>query len=194
VNPEAPQFPPRPTRLAWMILAEAIREGDLAIDATAGNGHDTGFLAERVGAAGRVIAFDIQPEAITSARARVKEMGFGERVDFHLLSHSKMNEVIAEGSAAVIMFNLGYLPGGDHALATLAAETLAALDCAAQALKPGGILTVVCYPGHESGVGEAHEVELFLTSWTATGWRLARYSPQATLRPAPYLLIAAKPG
>ena len=193
MNPEAPQFPPRPTRLAWMILGEAIHDGDLVVDATAGNGHDTAFLAECVGATGKVIAFDIQPEAITSAQARVTSMGFGERVVFHQRSHAKMNEVTDEESAAVVMFNLGYLPGGDHALATTSGETLAALESAARILKPGGILSVVCYPGHESGAGESEEVERLLATWTASGWRLAKYALQATLRPAPFLLIAAKP-
>jgi ubiquinone/menaquinone biosynthesis C-methylase UbiE len=176
-----------------MILAEAIHEGDLVVDATAGNGHDTAFLADRVGTTGKVIAFDIQPEAITSAQARVKELGFGDRVDFHQLSHSKMNEVIAEESVAVIMFNLGYLPGGNHALATTSGETIAALKSAARILKPGGILSVVCYPGHESGSSESEDVERLLGAWTASGWRLAKYALQATLRPAPFLLVAAKP-
>ena len=39
----------RPTTLAHRQVAAVLREGDLAIDATAGNGHDTVFLAERVG-------------------------------------------------------------------------------------------------------------------------------------------------
>jgi predicted methyltransferase len=176
-----------------MILGEAIREGDLAIDATAGNGHDTAFLAERVGATGKVVAFDIQQEAIVSACSKITAMGIAERVEFHQLSHSRIGECVAPGTASAAMFNLGYLPGGDHSLATSAGETLAALEAAALTLKPGGILSVVCYPGHNGGAGEAEEVERLLHSWTGNGWRLAKYALQATLRPAPFLLIAAKP-
>lgn len=193
MTPEAPQFPPRPTRLAWMILAGAIREGDLVIDATAGNGHDTAFLAERVGAMGKVVAFDVQQDAIVSARSKITAMGFAERVEFHQLSHARIGEYVAPGTASAAMFNLGYLPGGDHSLATTAGETLAALDAAALSLRPGGVLSVVCYPGHDGGAGEAEEVEQLLNSWTGNGWRLAKYALQATLRPAPFLLIAAKP-
>ena len=67
---ENPLFPPRPTDLAHTILREAIRPGDTVIDATAGNGHDTVFLAEIVGSNGRVLAFDIQASAIEAARTR----------------------------------------------------------------------------------------------------------------------------
>ena len=58
-----PLFPPRPTALAQEILRPLIRPGDLVIDATAGNGHDTLFLAECVGPAGKVLAFDVQAAA-----------------------------------------------------------------------------------------------------------------------------------
>jgi predicted methyltransferase len=194
MNPEAPQFPPRPTRLARMILSEVIREGDVVIDATAGNGHDTAFLAERVGTTGKVIAFDVQQDAIVSARERLNAIGLAPRVVFHQVCHSAMSEFAAPGTAAAVMFNLGYLPGGDHALATSPGETLAALASAAHILKPGGILSVICYPGHRTGASEAESVEGLLHTWTANGWRLARYSPAATLRPAPFLLVAAKPG
>ncbi len=193
MNDEAPQFPPRPTRLAWMILREAIREGDLAIDATAGNGHDTAFLAQCVGPGGKVIAFDIQPEAIESARSRVGAAGFAGRVVFHTLSHARMRGHVAAESAAVVMFNLGYLPGGDHALATSPEETSAALVAAASSLRPGGVLSVVCYPGHPGGNNEAEAAGALLTNWTADGWRVAKYAMSGTRRPAPFLLIAAKP-
>lgn len=38
--------------------------GDTVIDATAGNGHDTVFLAQLVGRQGRVWAFDVQSSAL----------------------------------------------------------------------------------------------------------------------------------
>ena len=65
--------PPRPTALAHQFVREILREGDLAIDATAGNGHDTLVLAARVGESGRVLAIDIQPAAIESARTQLAQ-------------------------------------------------------------------------------------------------------------------------
>jgi len=184
-----PLFPPRPTALAQEILRPMIRPGDLVIDATAGNGHDTFFLAECVGPAGKVLAFDVQEAALASARERV---GSSDRVEFFHESHAGMGNHAAAGSAAVVMFNLGYLPGENHELTTESAETLRALEVAATLLKPGGVLSVICYPGHPAGAAEAVAVEAWITALTAGGWRVARYGAIGTRRPAPFLLLAGK--
>lgn len=171
----------RPTEHAHARVAACLREGDTAVDATAGNGHDTAFLAARVGAGGRVFAFDVQSAAIESARRRVESAGLGGRVEFLQLSHARMAERVPAGVAAV-MFNLGYLPGGDHALITHRDETLKALDVALGLLRPGGVLTVVCYPGHPGGDEEAEAV---------TGWAKSRGGeviPQAR-EGAPFLVV-----
>jgi ubiquinone/menaquinone biosynthesis C-methylase UbiE len=184
-----PLFPPRPTALAQEILRPVIRPGDLVIDATAGNGHDTLFLAERVGPSGRVLAFDVQEAALASARARVGET---RRVEFFHESHANMEAHAAAESVAVIMFNLGYLPGEDHELTTQSAGTLLALEAAVRLIKPGGALSVICYPGHPAGAAEAEAVECWLTAQAANGWRIARYGALGTRRPAPFLLLAGK--
>jgi hypothetical protein len=192
MNPVDPMFPPRPTALAWEILRPLIRAGDQVIDATAGNGYDTVFLAECVGPNGKVIAFDIQELALISARMRVDEAGLLDRVDFIHGSHVGMASHAECGSVAVIMFNLGYLPGNDHALTTEAADTLEALEVAFELIRPGGALSVVCYPGHPAGASEAEAVEELFKGKTASGWRVAKYGALGTKRPAPFLLIAGK--
>ncbi|MCB1093584.1 MAG: methyltransferase domain-containing protein, partial [Verrucomicrobiae bacterium] len=80
---------PRATEMAHRLLAERLRPGDLAIDATVGNGHDTVFLAEAVGQAGQVIGFDIQPIAIEATRHRLSEAGLSDRVELHTECHSR---------------------------------------------------------------------------------------------------------
>lgn len=192
MNPADPLFPPRPTALAQEILKPLIRPGDRVIDATAGNGHDTVFLADRVGVTGKVLAFDVQEAALASARSRVESAGFAGRVGFFHESHVKMDEHAAAGSVAAIMFNLGYLPGENHELTTESVGTLAALEVAARLLKPGGVLSVVCYPGHPAGAAEAVAVEAWLVGLAANGWRVARYGAVGTKRPAPFLLLAGK--
>ena len=184
--------PPRPTHLAQVILRDAIEEGDTVIDATAGNGHDTVFLAGCVGEKGRVLAFDPQEKAIRSARSRVDAAGLGCRVDFYQTSHSRMAEHAEAGSISTVMFNLGYLPGDDHAMTTESQETLLALAATEGVLKSGGVLSVVCYPGHPAGAVEAAAVEAWLSSRAAYGWRTAKYGMLGTLQPAPYLLLARK--
>ncbi|GAA5483275.1 class I SAM-dependent methyltransferase [Haloferula sargassicola] len=150
----------RATVRAHEVVMKVVREGDVVIDATAGNGHDTVFLAARIGESGKVVAFDVQAAAIESARARVEAAGFGKRVEFFCESHAAMADRVSQGVAAV-MFNLGYLPGADHGVITETGETLRALAAAVSLLKPGGVLTVVCYPGHAGGDEEAAAV----TEW-----------------------------
>lgn len=191
-NPAPISFPPRPTTLAWILLREMISPGDTVIDATAGNGHDTVFLAECVGASGKVLAFDIQEAAIDSTSMRVREHGFEKRVTLHHRSHECLSEFTEPGSVAAIMFNLGYLPGEDHHITTQSAGTLRALESAALVLKSGGSLSIICYPGHEAGASESQVVENWLTAKTREGWRVANYALRGTLRPAPFLLIARK--
>ncbi len=147
----------RATVLAHEVVAGVLGEGETAVDATAGNGHDTVFLARLVGETGRVFAFDVQAAAIESARGRVEAAGFGERVEFFCESHARMVERVPAGVAAV-MFNLGYLPGADHAVITKTEETLKALEAAIALLRSGGVVTVVCYPGHAGGDEEAAAV------------------------------------
>lgn len=162
------------------------------IDATAGNGYDTIFLAECVGETGCVLAFDVQEAAILSARTRVADAGYSERVGFFQESHEWLDRHVADGSVAAVMFNLGYLPGADHELTTDGTVTLVALEKSGRALKPGGVLSVICYPGHPAGAAEAVAVETWLSVRASEGWRVVKYGALATRRPAPFLLLAGK--
>ena len=99
----------------------------------------------------------------------------------------------AWASVAAVMFNLGYLPGEDHALATEADETLRALDAACVVMKSGAVLSVVCYPGHPQGGEEAACVERWMNKRAADAWRVAKYAMVGTKAPAPFLMIARKP-
>jgi predicted methyltransferase len=179
--------PERPTARAHREIAAVLREGDVAIDATAGNGHDTVFLGKLVGHAGKVIAFDVQEQAIASTRERLAADNLLERVTLVHGSHAAIADHAKAGSVAAVMFNLGYLPGGDHTVITRTTETLRALDEALHTLKPGGVLTIVCYPGHEGGDEESAEV----VAWGKKhGAELFRR--EDTLKPAPFLVVVRK--
>jgi tRNA1(Val) A37 N6-methylase TrmN6 len=186
-------FPPRPTRLAHDWVASIARPGDLLIDATAGNGHDTLHLAQLAGPNGKVLAFDIQPAAIQSARTRIENAGLLDRVHLIQQSHANLADHAAPATASVIMFNLGYLPGQEHQLITTPGETLTALNAATSILKPGGLLTIICYPGHPGGDHETQAVLDWINTLSNHHWRIARYSAIATQRPTPILLAAHKP-
>lgn len=151
----------RPTVEAHEAVARVLRPGDTAVDATAGNGHDTVFLAARVGPSGNVLAFDIQRAAIESTRQRLTAAGLAARVELIEDSHARLAEFAGAGEWGAAMFNLGYLPGGDHGVITEPEATLAALEAVPERLRVGGVLTVVGYPGHPGGAGEAAAV----TTW-----------------------------
>jgi len=184
---------PRPTEFAHTLAAAGASPGDLLIDATLGKGTDTLLLAELAGSGGRVLAFDVQAAALDAAAPRLQAAGLDDRVQLILASHATLADHAPPDTAAVVMFNLGYLPGHSHEITTNPAETLRGLDAAATVLKPGGLLTVVCYPGHPGGDEESEAVTSWMQQRATIGWRVVRYSPIATLRPSPFLLAATKP-
>lgn len=184
-------LPPRPTTLAHDFAARALAPGDLAVDATCGNGHDTIHLARLVGPGGTVVAIDVQADALAETRRHTESEDLADgRVRFVHGCHTTLGDHITPATAALVMFNLGYLPGGDHALTTRAESTPAALDAAALALRPGGLLMVTCYPGHVEGAREAVAVESWMETAAANGARVSRYHQPFTKNPAPILWLA----
>jgi hypothetical protein len=132
------------------ILAH-LGKGDVAVDFTMGNGGDTAFLSQTVGENGRVHAFDIQEEALSSTAAHLRELGCPENYELHLASHHRVLEFVHEPIKAG-MFNLGYLPrSGRKEVTTMRETTLPAVQAAISLLAPDGILLVAIYPGHEEG-------------------------------------------
>lgn len=168
---------PRVIEMAQAWVARCLPVGGTAVDATAGNGHDTVFLARACGPAGTVHAFDLQEEAISATRARVRTAGL-DNVVFHTCCHSQMAERLGARAAAcvdAVMFNLGYLPGGDKSRITRPTSTLAAVECALALLRPGGLITVVCYPGHPGGAEEKEAVETLARNLDHLRWQTAQF-------------------
>lgn len=130
-----------------------ISEGMLIVDATAGNGHDTAFLARLVGASGHVFAFDIQKRAIENTRALLEREGLIDRVSLFCESHETLRKYVPSQIDAAV-FNLGWLPGAEHICTTRVHSTRAALLSALDILKIGGFVTLCVYPGHSEGEAE----------------------------------------
>lgn len=132
-----------------------------AVDATAGNGYDTDFLAELAGERGRVAAFDVQAEAIAATRERLTKSGRISNVELFLCGHEKMADVLGSewhGRVKAVFFNLGYLPKSSHAITTQAKTTLCALDAAWNLLAPGGFISLTVYTRHPGGFEESAQV------------------------------------
>ncbi len=148
--------------LARDILSRTVRPGDTVIDATMGNGNDTAFLCETVGASGRVFAFDVQQEAIIATQTLLDKKGLSGIAVLILAGHQRMDEFVMEPVSAVV-FNLGWLPGGNHSVTTRWETTREAVEKALALLLPGGFLIICAYPGHEEGERERKELSLFFS-------------------------------
>lgn len=148
--------------LAAEVLKSTVQPGDTVIDATMGNGHDTLFLCELVGETGRVIAFDVQTQAVENTRARLAEAGVLQRASLFCLGHEHMAEKAS--SARAVVFNLGWLPGGDKSVTTHWETTKTALESALRLLLPHGVLVLCAYPGHAEGDRERENLMGFLSA------------------------------
>ena len=139
--------------LAREVILRAVEPGDTVVDATMGNGHDTQMLCETVGPEGRVWAFDVQAQAVEETRNRLRAQGLDGRAELILSGHEHMAEYV-KGPVKAVMFNLGWLPGGDHAVTTRWETTRTAVESALDLLAPMGVLVICAYPGHAEGEKE----------------------------------------
>ncbi|PKH08685.1 MULTISPECIES: class I SAM-dependent methyltransferase [Planomicrobium] len=170
------------------LLEQAVAEGDKVIDATAGNGHDTLFLAQLAGDAGKVYAFDIQEDAIEATKARVKDH---RNVETVLDSHANIDQYVSEEIAAAV-FNLGYLPKGDHSIITKAETTLLAISHCLDLLKKKGLVAIVIYSGHEGGSEERDAVMDFASQLPQTKFDVMKYQFINQQHSPPFLVAIEK--
>ena len=179
--------------LAHYFLRERVRTGDSVVDATCGNGQDALLLAGLVGSSGRVVAFDVQAEALARTRARLAAAGLAERVTLVHAGHERLAEFVQGGQRAIV-FNLGYLPAGDQSVRTEPVSTLAALNQAVELLLPGGLVLVAVYTGHAGGEEEWRAV----ADWAAAlpprscnVWQARQLNRSPA---APFLVVVEKTG
>ena len=143
-------------------LKEHIHPGDFCIDATMGNGYDTKLLCELVGTTGQVLAFDIQKLAYDNTLKKLQEASVFQNYKLILDSHSNMCKYAEADSVDCIVFNFGYLPGGDHNLATKASSSIAAIEQGLTLLKKGGLMSLCIYSGGDSGFEERDALLTYL--------------------------------
>ena len=187
----------RATDLAHLLIRRVLEPGDWALDATAGNGHDTLLLAERVGPSGRVFSFDIQEAALAQAAQRA---GHLPQVSFIQAGHERLADFLPDTrpdgrpvELAAAMFNLGYLPGGAKDMTTQAGTTIAALDQVLDRLKPHGLVTLVLYPGHAGGAEEAAAVRAHAKR-LGGDFSVSCHARLNAARPAPELVTIERTG
>lgn len=180
-----------PVPLSHLFLRSFVRGGHTAVDATCGNGHDTLLLARLVGAHGHVWGFDIQRQAVAETGRRLAEAGLAERVTLLPLGHEELAEHVT-GPLQVVLFNLGYRPGGDRGIITRPETTGAALEQSPALLAAGGIVLVTVYPGHSGGAEEQAAVERWASGLDPRVFHCWRMGQTNVTTGAPYLLLVQK--
>lgn len=207
MNGETPQGPPNLclalpdlTELAHAAARRAAAVAPrpfLLVDATAGNGYDTVFLAGLAKEGGMVAAFDIQEESLRRVRQRLLELGGGAKTRLFHEGHENLapclrrfakEEGVPDRPAAVL-FNLGFLPGSDKTITTRTGTTLSALAAATELLVPHGIIAVHMYTGHPGGGEECEAVLAFAESLPWRVWRSVAASQHNKPRNREWLLL-----
>lgn len=159
------------------LLKSVIKDGDIAIDGTAGNGNDTLLLAKLVGT-GTVYAFDIQEQAIVNTKAKLQENHLVERVTLIKDSHDELDRYIPIANwkkTRAAIFNLGYLPGGNKAITTKPHSTIKAIVKLLEHMPQGALIILVIYPGHEEGKNERTKILEFVKTIDQKKANVLRY-------------------
>lgn len=189
-------------KVSKTLWTEVLRPGELAIDATCGNGHDALTIAKLclTESSGALYCIDIQAEAIENTRKRLRAeltAPIEQRVHYHTGSHEVFPSTIKPNSVSLICYNLGYLPGKSRekdfakSVITQTETTIRSIQSAIGLLKPSGLLSITAYPGHPGGQEESIQVGSFLSTLSPEDWRVYSHAPLN--RPSsPILFLAYK--
>ena len=144
------------------LASEVLRNKDMVVDATVGNGNDTLFLAKLV-PNGKIFGFDIQKDAID----RTKKLLDDNHINNYQLyqeDHQNIKDILKEytNKISLIVFNLGYLPNGDKTITTKYTSTIKAINKSLELLNNKGKILITVYPGHDEGLKESNELKKYL--------------------------------
>lgn len=156
---------------------------EIAIDFTMGNGHDTLTLSK---VAKKVYSFDIQKTALIKTR---KLIGDIDNVELILDGHENFDKYVQRFDVGV--FNLGYLPQGNHEITTKAVTSLLAIDKAVKCLNEKGHLFIVVYVGHPEGKVESLKIDEYVSSLDHMIYNVALFKMMNKLN-APYVIEVEK--
>lgn len=180
---------------AHSLLEAAVEEGDVTVDATVGNGHDTYVLANLVGPSGRVYGFDIQEEALEKAHLRLQESNLTERVELFLKSHDQLEAIIPaelHKKVKAAIFNLGYLPGGDKTIVTTPDSSISAVKQLLTIMPAGAIIVLVVYHGHPEGQIERDQLIQYVRTIDQKRAQVLQYQFLNQINHAPFVIAIEK--
>jgi ubiquinone/menaquinone biosynthesis C-methylase UbiE len=124
------------------ILAPHLAEGMTVVEPGSGMGFFTLEIARRVGAAGRVVAVDVQPRMLAGLRRRAERASLGARIETRLAQPDRLGVDDLDGQVDFVFA---------FAVVHEMPDARRFLEEAARLLKPGGRLLVAEPRGHVAG-------------------------------------------
>lgn len=170
--------------LSHSIIENNLEKRVVAIDATLGNGYDTDFLCERFE---KVYSFDVQEEACLNYKLKNRENVFVIND-----SHHKFREYVQEDKVNCIMYNLGFLPGGNKEITTLAKTTMKSIEEGLELLDSNGIMTIAVYRGHAEGKNEEHFIMEYVRNLPKNIYGVMLHEYLNRAKTAPLLIVIEK--
>ena len=144
------------------LIDNNIKDNDIVVDATVGNGKDTLFLSKIV-TKGYIYGFDIQDSAINNTKKLLEENNVN---NFKLFkkSHEYILDVLKDykNKISLVLFNLGYLPNSNSNITTNYKSTIKAIDNSLKLLNAKGVIIITVYPGHLEGKKEDVELSKYI--------------------------------
>lgn len=181
------------TDINKMYIEKLVKKGDIVVDATMGNGYDTLYLAKIIGEEGFLYSFDIQKEALISTKEKLEKENLLSRTKLILDGHENI-DIYIDKQIDFMIFNLGYLPKGDHNIITKPHTTIEAIKKGMNLLKPNGIISIAIYSGHEGGAYEKNELYKFLTKVNQEQFNVLSSSFINQINNPPDLILIEKKG
>lgn len=175
--------------LVHHVLKGYLCEGMTVADCTIGNGQDALFLCDCIGPTGKLVGFDVQAQALEATETCLRAHGH-RGFELHLESHAALEHYAPPGGFHVILYNLGYLPGGDKVRTTEVESTLSSVRQALEAVVPGGAIAITVYVGHEAGKQEAHALEALVANLDGRAFHVLKlvYANQNPEAPFAYVI------
>ncbi len=174
--------------LVQFILKNFHSQVNIAVDMTAGNGHDSKFIMEIFNPE-KLYAFDIQEQAKENTISLLEEAGFS--VNFVLDSHANIKKHVSE-KIDLAIYNLGYLPSGDHSITTEHDTVRKSLEDLLDLLNDKGLVLITFYPGHDEGKKEALELNKYLESLDQKTFTVVKFNFINQINNPPFTIMIQK--
>lgn len=148
---------PNAVELMYFLLDNYNLKIDTIIDMTLGNGKDAFNLLSKYQSS-FLYGFDIQQTAVDTSKNYLLEKFPESRFSLICDNHINIKNYL-DKKADLVIYNLGYLPGGDKSIKTGSSSTIKSLKIILnEFLNLNGLVFITAYTGHPGGEEEYDEL------------------------------------